>query len=211
MTRIESVAAQPDRAGRYTVKFDDGSTVRLYRQTVEDFGLYAGKELEDAELSRLRDAAGKMSARMRAVRIVASANVSKGDLRQRLIQKGESRQDAEQAVAWMSELDLVDDAKTAAHVVESCIAKGYGIARARQALYEKRIPKTYWDEALQDYPDQTERILSFLRTKLGAQWEERDLRRATDALVRRGHSYGDIRKALQQFLEETEIPEDIYD
>ena len=58
MMRIESVAAQPDRAGRYTVKFEDGTVMRLYRQTVEDFGLYAGKVMADDELSQLHTAAG---------------------------------------------------------------------------------------------------------------------------------------------------------
>ena len=52
------------------MRFADGSSMRLYRQTVEDFGLYAGKELSEDELKSLRKAAGEMSAKMRAVRIV---------------------------------------------------------------------------------------------------------------------------------------------
>ena len=87
MMKIESVATQPDRAGRYTVKFEDGTSMRLYRQTVEDFGLYAGKEMENAEYAQLSIAAGQMSAKMRAVRIVSASNVSKADLEYRLVQK----------------------------------------------------------------------------------------------------------------------------
>ena len=49
---------------------------------------------------------------------------------------------------------------------ERCAAKGYGIARAKQALYEKKIPKCYWDAALAEYPDQTEHMLRFLRSRL---------------------------------------------
>lgn len=208
--RVESVAAQADRAGRYTVKFEDGSSMRLYRQTVEDFGLYAGKELEEDELSRLRKAAGQMSAKMRAVRIVSATSVSKADLERRLVEKGENKQDAQQAVAWMSDLDLLDDRKTAEQVVSRCIAKGYGLARAKQALYEKRIPKAYWDDALADYPDQTEKILAFLQVKLGDQWDQQDLRRATDALLRRGHSYQEIRNALRELPQSLDLQEDFY-
>ena len=138
------------------MRFDDGNTMRLYRQTVQDFGLYPGKELTVEEMKDLRKAAGEMSAKMRAVRIVSAANVSKRDLEQRLIHKGEDPSQAKQAVAWMCELNLLDDAKTAEQVVHSCIRKGYGIARAKQALYEKRIPKEYWEDALADYPDQTD-------------------------------------------------------
>ena len=97
MTRIESVAAQPDRVGRYTVKFEDGTSMRLYRQTVEDFALYTGMELEDSQLSQLRESAGKMSAKMRAVRIISASSVSAADLQQRLVTKGESSQQAEEA------------------------------------------------------------------------------------------------------------------
>ena len=90
-------------------------------------------------------------------------------------------------------------------------AKGYGIARAKQALYEKRIPKEYWSSALVDYPDQTEKILEFLQNRLGDNWGDKDLRRAIDGLLRRGHSYQDIRRALQEFSSGSDIREDIYD
>ena len=71
------------------MRFDDGSTMRLYRQTVEDFGLYPGKELSEQEMKDLKVAAGAMSAKMRAVRIVAASSVSKKDLQRRLVAKRE--------------------------------------------------------------------------------------------------------------------------
>jgi len=204
------VAAQPDRVGRHTVKLDDGTSMRLYRQTVEDFGLYPGKELEEAEFNRLQAAAALMSAKMRAVRIISASSVSKGDLQQRLIEKGENKQDAQKAVAWLAEMDLLDDRKTAEQVVQTCIAKGYGRSRAKQALFEKRIPKEYWDEVLENYPDQTDKILAFLQKRLKEDWSEKDLRKATDALLRRGHSYQQIRRALEEFSQNADLQEDMY-
>ena len=182
--------------------------MRLYRQTIEDFGIYAGKELNEQTYTQLETAAGEMSAKMRAVRIISASSVSKGDLRQRLVQKGEDPEQAKQAVQWLSDMDLLDDRKTAEQVVSSCIRKGYGLARAKQALYEKRIPKEYWADALEDYPDQQDAIVSFLRSRLGRSRDEKALRKATDALIRRGHNYGNIRRALEtlsidnEFLEE---------
>ena len=190
------------------MRFEDGSSMRLYRQTVEDFGLYAGKELSDKEMESLRSAAGEMSAKMRAVRIISASSVSKKDLEQRLVHKGEDPLQAKNAVAWLSEMDVLDDSKTAQQVVSQCARKGYGIARAKQALYEKRIPREYWEEALQDYPDQTEAIVSFLKNKLGASWDEKDVKKATDALIRRGHSYGQIRKGLELLSLDNEFMED---
>lgn len=202
--KVESLKTAPDRAGRYWVTFDDGSKMGLYRQTVEDFALYSGKELDEQEAEALRTAAGQMSAKMRAVRIVSAASVSRRDLEARLVRKGEDPQQAKEAVAWMEDLHLVDDRATAEQVVSSCISKGYGLARAKQALYEKRIPKEYWDEALADYPDQTEKITAFLKSRLVADSDEKQVRRAVDALIRRGHNYGTIRRALDALSFDTE-------
>ena len=202
--KVESLKTSPDRAGRYWVTFDDGSKMGLYRQTVEDFALYSGKELDEQEAEALRTAAGQMSAKMRAVRIVSAASVSRRDLEARLVRKGEDPQQAKEAVAWMEDLHLVDDRATAEQVVSSCISKGYGLMRAKQALYEKRIPKEYWDEALADYPDQTEKITAFLKSRLDADSDEKQVRRAVDALIRRGHNYGTIRMALDALSFDTE-------
>ena len=196
MMRIDSLKTTPDRAGRYWVTFSDGTKLALYRQTVEDFALYSGKELEDEELEALKTAAGQMSAKMRAVRIVSASSVSKRDLEERLVRKGENPEQAREAVEWMSELHLVDDRNTAEQVVHSCISKGYGLQRAKQALYEKRIPKEYWEEALADYPDQLDKIVTFLRSRLDADSDPKEVKRAVDALLRRGHSYRNIREGL---------------
>lgn len=191
------------------MRFEDGSVMRLYRQTVEDFGLYSGMELTEEQMEELRQASGAMSAKMRAVRIVAAASVSKKDLEQRLIHKGENPGQAKAAVQWMEDMDLVDDRRTAEQVVQRCISKGYGISRAKQALYEKRIPKEYWDEALCDYPDQTEAIISYLRGKLVQSDDDKQLRKAIDALIRRGHNYAQIRRGLAQLsLDTDDLPEE---
>ncbi len=209
MMRIEHLSSAPDRAGRYRVQFEDGTIMRLYRQTVEDFGIYSGLELDEDTLAKLKTAAGEMSAKMRAVRIVSASSVSKQDLKSRLIQKGEDPNHAMAAVQWMVDMDLLDDRKTAEQIVSRCIAKGYGISRAKQALYEKRIPKELWEDVLAEYPCQTEKIADFLRTKLGNQWEQKDLKRAIDAAMRRGHSYSEICKALRMLeADPVDFPEE---
>ena len=196
--KIESVAAQPDRAGRYRVTFSDGSILRLYRQTIQDFCLYSGAELTEEQCENLQKAASQMSAKMRAVRIVSAGNVSKQDLCQRLIQKGERASDAQQAVAWMAEMNLLDDRRTAEQIAENCIRKGYGIARAKQALYEKRIPKEYWQEVLEDYPEQEEAIRAFIDSHLPVNPDQKAIKKVIDALLRKGHSYGIIRRILNE-------------
>lgn len=207
--RIESLKTAQDRAGRFRVGMEDGSVLRLYRQTVEDFGLYPGKELPEEEYARLLKSAEEMSARMRAVRIISAANVSQKDLENRLVQKGESPEQAKAAVQWLAERNLVDDRAAAEQIVYSCINRGYGLSRAKQVLYQKKIPRQYWEKALADYPDQVEKIKDYLRNRLSDGPDPREIKKVTDALLRRGHSYRNIRQALEEltvdadeFLEE---------
>ena len=208
--RIDALAARADRAGRHSVTFSDGSVMRLYRRTIEDFGLFVGLELTDEEMKTLKTAAEKMSAKMRAVRIVAASNVSKTDLEQRLIRKGENKDSAREAVQWMEDLNLVDDGETARQLVQQCIRKGYGVARTKQALYEKRIPKDLWEEALADYPDMTETIAAYLQSHLQDPEDQKQKKKAVDALLRRGHSYSQISRALRSLdLDTDEFPEEL--
>lgn len=191
------------------MRFEDGTTIRLYRQTMEDFSISAGLEMTDQQMELLLEAAGAMSAKMRAVRIVAASGISKKSLEERLVHKGEDPKQAKDAVQWMAELNLVDDRKTAEQIVHRCAAKGYGIARAKQALFEGRIPKELWDEALVDYPDQTEAILSFLRNKLTECNDPRQRQKVVNSLLRKGHSYSQIRHCLDSLSIETDdFPED---
>ena len=207
--RIESLKPEADRLGRFWITFEDGTRLGLYRQTVEDFALYPGRELSEEEWRSLQDAAGQMSAKMRAVRIVAASAVSKRDLQHRLEQKGETPEQAAEAVAWMEEMHLVDDGETARQIVSRCIAKGYGLSRAKQALYEKKIPKEYWDQVLQDYPDQNEHIVRLLCSKIDDPSDQKQVKKAVDALLRRGHSYAHICAALRQLdMDEDDFPEE---
>ena len=207
--RIDSLKTTPDRAGRYAVQFSDGTFMRLYRQTVEDFGLYTGKELSDEEMAALQEAASKMSAKMRAVRIVSASSVTKRDLEQRLVHKGEDPDQAKEAVQWMSDLNLLDDSRVAEQVVQRCISRGYGLQRAKQALYEKKVPKQYWDAALADYPDQADKIEEYLRSKLDGNSDQKEVKKCIDALMRRGHSYGVIRRCLNEIrFDMDEFPEE---
>ena len=194
--RIESVASQPDMAGRFRVCFSDDSVMRLYKQTVQDFGIYPGRELTQQEYQELQSAAKKMSAKMRAVRIISASSVSKKDLEQRLLQKGEDAASTQEAIRWLQDMDLLDDRKTAELVVSRCIGKGYGLQRAKQALYEKRIPKEYWDEVLADYPDQSDAIRAYIENHLPPEADTKAVKKVVDALLRRGHSYGQIRSVL---------------
>lgn len=184
----------------FKVLLSDGSVLKTQDYVIADLGLYPGMELDDTGLKALKDAAGKASAKVRAVRIISASGVSKQELQRRLTQKGEAEQDAQEAVQWLSDLELLDDAKTAEQLVRSAVHKGYGRSRIKQILYEKRIPEEFWEAALEEVPDMGDAVDKFLHQRLkGREPDQKELKRTIDALLRRGHSWSDIRAGLRRY------------
>ena len=189
----------PKRPGtKAIVIFDDGTTKKFLPQTVAEQGLFVGMALSDEEYKALEAADSAASAKARAVRIISAAAVSESELKKRLTRKGETPEDAENAVRWLSDLELLDDAETARRIVARGAARGYRAERIRQMLWEKRIPRELWDEALQTLPDMTEALTEFLRKRLGEEPDEKTLRSATQAALRRGFRWEEIREALER-------------
>ena len=188
----------PSRSCR--IYFSDGTKLKTPLDVVADLGLQAGMILSDDEYHRLLAATRRASARNRAVAMISAAGHSRAELRRRLVEKGEQEEDAAAAVDWLAELGLLDDRATAQQLVRSAVARGYGRGRIRQILYEKAIPRELWEEALDEIPPMDEAVDRFLQRRFrGADPDEREIKRAVDALLRRGHSYSDIRAGLERY------------
>lgn len=200
MMIIEKLEQVPRQEHSFRIYLSDGTVIKTQDYLIADIGLYSGMELDDAALKELYKAVGLASAKNRAVRIVSASGVSKKELERRLTQKGEREEDAKAAVQWLSDLELLDDSKTAEQIVRSAVNKGYGKARIKQILFEKRIPQQYWDEALALVPDMDDAVDAFLNRRLkGLEPDEKELKRTIDALMRRGHSWQDIRSGLRRY------------
>ena len=203
MVKIIKAILPPKRPGTKTlVIFADGTRKKYLPNVVADQGLFPGMELTDAALAELEKANSAASAKQRAVRIISAAGVSKRDLERRLTQKGESPEDAKNAVAWLSDLNLLDDAETARQIVARGVSRGYGPERIRQMLYQKQIPKKIWEEALENLPDMSDALTDFLRKRLGEEPDEKAIRSAAQAAIRRGYSWSEVREALETIKSE---------
>ena len=194
--------------GRVRLLFEDGKTLALPAAVAAEFALAPGVELDEDMLRSLTQAAGETSAKNRAVRIISAAGVTGRDLERRLIQKGETEQNARNAVAWLEELQLLDDRETARQIVARGVARGYGARRIRQMLYEKQVPKQYWDEALAEVPEMDDTLDRFLQQRLRGSTDRREIDRAVQALLRRGHDWSEIKTALRRYNSKIELEED---
>ena len=198
MVKIIKAILPPKRPGTKTlVIFADGTSKKYLPNVVADQGLFPGMELTEAALAELEKANSAASAKQRAVRIISAAGVSKRDLERRLTQKGESPEDAKNAVSWLEDLNLLDDAETARQIVARGVSRGYGPERIRQMLYQKQIPKKLWEEALENLPDMSDALTDFLRKRLGEEPDEKAIRSAAQAAIRRGYSWSEVRSALE--------------
>ena len=198
--KIEAIEQTRSVQGKLRVRFDCGERLLVLPSVIAELGLYVGMELPDAALQSLKETNATASARERAVRILSATPVTKRELLHRLMQKGETEEDALAAVAWLEELNLLDDRAVAEGIVRSGIAKGYGEARIRQMLYEKRVPKSLWEAALEQIPPLDDAIDAFLAKRFKGKTPDRaECKRATDALLRRGHRWSEIKLALERY------------
>ena len=206
--KIEAIEATRSPQGKVRLRFDNEETMLVLPSVIADLGLYVGIEIPEAALKSIQETASAASAKERAVHIISASPVTKRELYHRLIQKGESEEHAQMAVQWLEELNLLDDRLVAEGIVRSGAAKGYGAARIRQMLYEKRVPKNLWDEALESLPPQDDAIDAFLQKRFKGKTPDRaECKRATDALIRRGHSWSEIKLALARYAPDEEFEE----
>lgn len=207
--KLESIEQTRSPQGKLRLRFDNDTTMLVFPSVIAELNLYPGIEIPESAMDSLRETCGEVSARNRAVRIISAAPVSRRELQNRLVQKGETEEHAQQAVQWLDELHLLDDEQLAEQIVLSGAARGYGAARIRQMLYEKRIPRELWERALEKLPPQENAIDTFLQRRFrGTKPDKKELKRATDALLRRGHSWSDIRSALERYVPDEDFPEE---
>jgi regulatory protein len=142
----------------------------------------------------------------RALRILGSRNFSEQEMYRRLVSKGEPEENASETVRWLVELGYINDSDYATLIVRHYAAKGYGEARIKDELYKRGIPRDYWEEKLAGISEteQNDAATLFLTKKLRGSNDKDDLRRASDALVRRGYSYDEAKAAVTGYLESQE-------
>lgn len=188
---------------RFIAKFDDGSELKTTLNTVADMGLYSGKTLTGAEYDAVVAASGKTLCSDRAMHIIGARPMSKKQLYNRLLEKGELAENALATVERFEEIGLINDEAYAAMVVRHYAAKGYGKRRVQNELYRRGVPRDMWDAALEEMPEDEqaqEQIDRLLRRRLKSENPDRaELKKATDALARRGYSWDEIKSAVARF------------
>ena len=201
--RIERIEASKHKRGRVLVFLEDGACLKITEQELLDFGLRSGDELDEETLGRLKEAAGVSNTRAAAADLIGKRAMSRRDLERKLQEKGASEAEARYAAEWLEAIGALNDAEYAAALARHYSGMGYGPARVREKLYEKGVPRELWDEALEELPAGGGQVEAFLRSKLrGRVPDEKEKRRLTNALLRRGFPWGEVKAAWRRMGEE---------
>lgn len=188
--------------GRYEISFEDGTRLMTSTDIIADNYLHAGKEVSDEEIEQFKVSFVRDEAKRKAIAIINRRPLSKIGVQRKLVEKGVERHDAAAAADWLEEIGLIDDEQYALLVVEHYSGKGYGPRRVRDELYRRGVPKEFWDDALENMPEQDEEIDRFIMSKLGGETPDRkEKKRVSDALARRGFSWGEISSAFGRYEE----------
>lgn len=203
---------------RWLVWLEDGSLLRVTGNEVAAFALYAGMDLSTEKHAQLVRAAGESRVRDKALDLIASKPMSRKELTRKLTEKpfrpkkdGAEREPIateEQARAvcdWLEELGYLNDAEYARTVARHYSAKGYGDRKVKDELFRRGVPRELWEEALADAQPAWEGVDAFLRGRFkGETPDARELKRASDALARRGYRWDEIKEGLRRYGAEIE-------
>ena len=200
VTRVARSKHVPDR---YYLTLEDGSSLKVGLNQIADYAVYEGRDLTEEELASLTDDARETNTRARALRILGERNMSKKQMTERLIQKGEDPELSRETAQWLEEVGAIDDGAYASLIVRHYAARGFGAGKIKNELYRRGIPREYWEDALEELPDMEEAAYRFLQSRLrGAEPDAGSLKRASDVAYRRGFSWEEIRTALSRYQTE---------
>ena len=199
--KITKLSPSQHKKGRFLVTLENGDLLRVSENEMISFSLYAGMDLDEETLVRLRQSTSLTSFKEYALNALSVRSMSRHELRQKLEEKDCPPAQALEIVDRLTELGYLNDAAYAVTLVRHYTAKGYGPYKIREELFRRGVPREHWDEALSQAEVPDEAIDTFIARKLrGIEHPDRkDLKRVSDALARRGFSWNDISTALRRY------------
>ena len=198
--RIEELKPSKRVQGRWLAVLEDGSILRVGEGEVIDFALYTGKELSDGEAQALTAAARRTRLKEKALNLLTRKPMSRKELERKLQEWEAGEEETASICTRMEELGFLNDASYAAQIVRHYSAKGCGEHKLRDELYRRGVPRDLCEDALSQAVDPAEAIDAFVRKKLaGKEPDRKELKKVSDALMRRGYGWEDISAALGRF------------
>lgn len=202
---LEKVLPSKNKKDSFELHFASGEVLRCSAAQVADFALFSGKELTEEELEALRNAARLTRTKEKAAALLAYRAMSAGELQRKLLEKGAEPEDAQEAVAWLDRLGALNDEEYAKSIVRHYSAKGWGAGRIKEEFYRRRIPREYWESALEELSGEDESIAGFIERRIASRGTDpKERKKTADALYRRGFSWERIKSVMAEYYNESD-------
>ncbi|MBE6939237.1 MAG: regulatory protein RecX [Ruminococcaceae bacterium] len=199
--RIEKIEKSKHKQERVLVFLEGGDLLRVTGQELLRFGLQTGMDLSPELVVQLQDEGRRSETKAAAARMAGSRMLSKKQVMEKLLRRGSEPEEAQELADWLEDLGAVDDAAYAAVLVRHYAAMGYGAGRIRQEFIHRGVPRQVWDEALEQLPDPSEAIETYIQKKAHGT-DRKEMKRLADALLRRGFSWQEIRPVLSRWTDD---------
>ena len=202
--KIEKIERSKHKQERVLVYLEGGDLLRITESELLRFGLSIGLDIDDGTVVELQQSGARSETRVRAANMISARPLSRRELVKRLREKGAAESDAEAAADWLEEIGALNDADYASMLVRHYGGMGYGEAKIRDELYRRGVGHELWEDALAASPDAQETIARVIAQKTkGRALDEKDRKRLSDMLLRRGFAWRDVRAALAAYSEDT--------
>lgn len=203
MMKITEVKASTKVKGRYLVKFQDDTLLRVGEQEILDFALSVGKELSIEEAETLEKLGNLSTLKNKAYNLLSRKPMSTHDLAQKLALWEATPEEIDSICERFTELQLLNDEEYSKLLARHHHNKGYGRKKIEAEFYRHGIDKELWEEALLALEPKDELLQKFLAQKLkGDTTDPKLVKKASDALLRRGFSWQQVKEALLLYNQE---------
>ena len=196
------------KKGLTAVTFEDGREVLIDTELISKKGLMVQSEVED--LDKLLYESDFKRAKSRALWYLSRRDHSRKELYDKLVSGGFSDRAAFDSVERMVELGLVDDLAYAKRLYEQLV--GCNCASNREATLKLKLKGIHPDiikEISEDnMTDECENIKLLINKKYAKHLDtEEGVKKVFAALIRKGFSFSDVRKALKEYSLELDCEE----
>ncbi len=194
--KIEQIIAPKPPKTHYELCLEDGRTVRAYPGTMMDFALHVGMDISEDDICALQEKATLAAAKARAINLLRHRSHSRRELAQKLKELASPAQ-IETILDWLCEIGLLQEDRYAESLVRQGEAKGWGRRRIEQDLRHRGLSPEVYAPFVEALSDPTDAIDHYIAKHLHSH-EKRDIKRISDALARRGHSWSDIADGIRR-------------
>lgn len=140
-----------------------------------------------------------MSSKDYAIKLLGFCDRSEKEIREKILKKGYSETECEEAIAFCREYGYIDDGRFAEHFVHDATAlKKYGKTRIRAQLRQKGVDEAVIEEALANVDGEREMLKEELQRRFGGLdlTDKKVKNKVFGYFARRGFSTRDILYAM---------------